>query len=85
MVGRVLHTADFTNEEELDVVTNGAPERRLAEAGGAIRLAIKDLRSELIDRNESDFGPCAVASDEGVPPSHTVYGPATAVALASWW
>lgn len=53
MVGRVLHTSDFANEEECDVVTMERLERRLAEESGAIRLDIKDLRAEMIDRNNS--------------------------------
>lgn len=53
MAGRVLHTADFTADEELDVVTFERLERRLAEECGAIRLDIKDLRAEVIDRNNS--------------------------------
>ena len=53
MAGRVLQTTDFTANEDVDVVTMERLERRLAEECGAIRLDIKDLRAEMIDRNNS--------------------------------
>jgi hypothetical protein len=53
MAGRVLHPVDFTVGDELDVVTFERFERRLSEECGALRLDIKDLRAEMIDRNAS--------------------------------
>lgn len=38
------------SEEELDVVTLERLERRISEECGAVRLDVKDLRAEMIDR-----------------------------------
>ncbi len=53
MAGRGLYPVDLNAEEDLSVVTLERLERRLAEECGGIRLDIKDLRAEMIDRNNS--------------------------------
>jgi hypothetical protein len=52
MTGRgVLHQADFTSDEELNVVTLERLERRLGEESGQLRLDIATLRTEMVDRS----------------------------------
>lgn len=46
-----LKPVELIDSDELDVVTLERLERRLGEECGAVRLDIKDLRAELIDRN----------------------------------
>jgi hypothetical protein len=55
MAGRVLQVQDFATGDEVDVITMERLERRLAEECGAIRLDIRDLRAEMIDRNNSSL------------------------------
>ena len=50
-----LKPVDFLQEDELNVVTLERLERRLGEECGAVRLDIKDLRAEMIDRHASMF------------------------------
>ena len=55
MAGRVLQVQDFATGDEVDVITMERLERRLTEECGAIRLDIRDLRAEMIDRNNSSL------------------------------
>jgi hypothetical protein len=47
----VLHQADFTSDEELNIVTLERLERRLGGESGQLRLDIATLRAEMVDRS----------------------------------
>jgi hypothetical protein len=49
----ILKPVELLDEEEVNVVTMERLERRLIEESSAVRLDLKDLRAEMIDRNSS--------------------------------
>jgi hypothetical protein len=48
-----LKPVELLDDEEVNVVTVERFERRLTEECSAVRMDIKDLRAEMIDRNAS--------------------------------
>lgn len=48
-----LKPIELLDQDEVNVVTLERLERRLTEETGAVRLDIRDLRAEMIDRNAS--------------------------------
>ena len=48
-----LKSIELLDDEEINVVTVERLERRLTEECSAVRMDIKDLRAEMIDRNAS--------------------------------
>lgn len=50
---RPLRSVDIIDNDNLDVVTLERLERRLTEETGAVRMDVKDLRAEMIDRQAS--------------------------------
>ena len=48
-----LRPIEILEEDEVNVVTLERLERRLGEECGAVRLDLKDLRAEMIDRHAS--------------------------------
>jgi hypothetical protein len=53
MTIRSLKAVDVIDNDELDVVTLERLERRLTEETSAVRMDIKDLHAEMIDRQAS--------------------------------